>query len=130
MAKNWLNKLLGTTVETDTSVESFYQVSAEEVSEEGTTKMLLIEPRAFSEAQDILTHLKKRVTVVVNLGRVTSEQAKRIIDYLTGATSALEGSIEKIGHGIFLCTPNNVDIEGRISEETTAKKEKNTEVEW
>jgi cell division inhibitor SepF len=130
MAKNWFNKLLGTTPENDTGVENFYQVSTEELSDEGTTKMLLIEPRAFSEAQDILIHLKKRVTVVVNLGRVTSEQAKRIIDYLTGATSALEGGIEKIGHGIFLCTPNNVNIEGRISEETTTKKEKNQEVEW
>ena len=48
----------------------------------GTGKMILLEPRAFSESQQIADHLKKRNTVVVNMKRVTSEQAKRIIDFL------------------------------------------------
>ena len=43
-------------------------------------KMILLEPRAFSESQQIADYLKARNTVVVNLKRVTPEQAKRIID--------------------------------------------------
>ena len=43
--------------------------------------MILLEPRAYSEAQQIADHLKKRNTVVVNLKRVTSDQAKRIMDF-------------------------------------------------
>ena len=44
--------------------------------------MILLEPRAYSESQQIADHLKNRNSVVVNLKRVTSDQAKRIIDFL------------------------------------------------
>ena len=53
-------------------------------NEEGGAKMILLEPRAFSESQQIADHLKRRNTVVVNLNRVTSDQAKRIVDFLSG----------------------------------------------
>jgi len=79
--------------------------------------MILLEPRAYSESQQIADHLKKRNTVVVNLKRVTPEQAKRIIDFLGGTIYAISGKIQKIGGGIFLCTPNNVTIDGKISDD-------------
>ena len=82
-----------------------------------TGKMILLEPRAFSESQQIADHLKKRNTVVVNMKRVTPEHAKRIIDFLSGTVYAIGGDLQKIGVGIFLCTPKNVNVEGSISEE-------------
>lgn len=88
----------------------------------GTGKMILLEPRAFSESQQIADHLKRRNTVVVNMKRVTQEQAKRIIDFLSGTVYAIGGDLQKIGTGIFLCTPKNVNVEGTISEEDTNKK--------
>ena len=94
----------------------------EAVADNSGAKMILLEPRAFSESQQIADHLKKRNTVVINLRRVTSDQAKRIIDFVSGAVYALKGHIEKIGSGIFLCTPNNVNIQGKITSDKEMKE--------
>ena len=80
--------------------------------------MMLLEPRAYSESQQIADYLKGRSAVVVNLKRVTPDQAKRIVDFLYGTIYAIGGSIQKLGGGIFLCTPNNVNVEGKISDES------------
>ena len=103
---------------------SFYEVDTSELesaTSNGGSKMILLEPRAFSESQQIADHLKKRNTVVVNLKRVTSDQAKRIVDFLSGTIYAIGGDLQKIGGGIFLCTPNNINVQGKITEETTGK---------
>lgn len=101
----------------------YYDLKPEEalVENDGNSKMILLEPRAYSEAQQIADHLKMRNTVVVNLKRVTSDQAKRIIDFLAGTIYAISGDLQKIGGGIFLCTPNNINIQGKITEETQGK---------
>lgn len=96
-------------------------------------KMILLEPRAYSESQQIADHLKKKNTVVVNMKRVTPDQAKRIVDFLSGTVYALEGDLQKIGAGIFLCTPKNVDVEGAITDDDDkSKNKKNSDeyIEW
>ena len=55
------------------------------------------------------------------------EQAKRIIDFLSGTVYAIGGDLQKIGVGIFLCTPKNVNVEGSISEEDGNKKQEDIE---
>ena len=120
-----LNKLKGfftgeePEVET-TGEDSFYNVSKEEYHEQNGvagSKMMLLEPRAYSESQQIADYLKNRSAVVVNLKRVTPDQAKRIVDFLYGTIYAIGGDLQKLGGGIFLCTPNNVNVEGKISED-------------
>ena len=103
--------------------DSYYALKPEEALKDnnGGSKMILLEPRAYSESQQIVDHLKNRNTVVVNLKRVTSDQAKRIVDFLSGTIYAIGGDIQKIGGGIFLCTPNNVNIQGSISDERDGK---------
>lgn len=108
----------------------------DEVEEKGKVsanvsgKMILLEPRAFSESQQIADHLKNRNTVVVNMKRVTAEQAKRIIDFLSGTVYALGGDLQKIGTGIFLCTPKDVNVEGAISDdEEKGKKNSKDDVD-
>ena len=115
----------------------YYDLKPEEaVTDEGGAKMILYEPRAYSEAQQIADHLKKRNTVVVNLKRVTSDQAKRIMDFLSGTIYAIKGNIQKIGNGIFLCTPNNINVQGKITDENEKDndkdkdKEDNINYEW
>lgn len=112
--------------ETDNTAEDeYYQTSREEYHEENGiagSKMMLLEPRAYSESQQIADYLKSRNAVVVNLKRVTPDQAKRIVDFLSGTLYAIGGNLQKLGGGIFLCTPNNVDVEGKISDETTVSK--------
>ena len=94
-------------------------------------KMILLEPRAYSESQQIADHLKKKNTVVVNMKRVTPDQAKRIVDFLSGTVYALGGDLQKIGGGIFLCTPKNVNVEGQITDDDDKnKKIKDIDLEW
>ncbi len=102
---------------------AYYTVNTEESLKEndGKNKMILLEPRAYSESQQIADFLKSRNTVVVNLKRVTSDQAKRIVDFLSGTIYAIGGDLQKIGGGIFLCTPNNVNIQGKITDERDGK---------
>jgi FtsZ-interacting cell division protein YlmF len=123
--KKWLKEDetdVFTTEHNDVS-DSYYTLKPEEalLENEGGSKMVLLEPRAYSESQQIADHLKNRNTVVVNLKRVTSDQAKRIIDFLSGTIYAIGGDLQKIGGGIFLCTPNNVNIQGKITDEKTGK---------
>ena len=93
--------------------------------------MILLEPRAFSEAQQIADHLKNRKSVVVNLKRVTSAQAKRIIDFLSGCIYAIGGNMQKIGVGIYLCTPKNVNVQGKITDDNDkAKNNPEDELDW
>ena len=106
----------------ESNEESYYNAEAVTMPS-GTGKMILLEPRAFSESQQIADHLKNRNTVVVNMKRVTSEQAKRIIDFLSGTVYAIGGDLQKIGVGIFLCTPKNVNVEGTISDDDARKQE-------
>ena len=108
--------------------DEYYDMTKEEAySEEGGAKMILLEPRAYSETQQIADHLKKRNTVVVNLKRVTGDQAKRIMDFLSGTIYAIKGDIQKIGGGIFLCTPNNINVQGKITDESEKDREKETD---
>ncbi len=84
--------------------------------------MILLEPRAYSESQQIADYLKSNSSVVVNLKRVTPDQAKRIVDFLSGTIYAIGGDLQKLGGGIFLCTPKNINVEGKISDDSANSK--------
>jgi cell division inhibitor SepF len=81
-----------------------------------SSKVVLVEPRVYAEAQDIADQLKNRKAVVVNLQRIERDQARRIVDFLSGTVYAIGGDIQKVGTDIFLCTPDNVEVSGSISE--------------
>ena len=108
--------------------DRFYTTSKEEVAQQTSlsgNKVMLLEPRAYSESQQIADYLKNRSAVVVNLKRVTPDQAKRIIDFLSGTIYAISGQLQKLGGGIFLATPNNYNIEGTITDEKAEKVARN-----
>jgi len=81
-----------------------------------SSKVILIEPRVYAEAQDISEHLKSKKAVIVNLQRIDKEQGIRIIDFLSGTVYALGGDIQRIGTDIFLCAPDSVEVDGAISD--------------
>lgn len=101
-----------------------YEVEESSSPKSNGNNVILVEPRAYSESQQIADHLKRRNSVVVNLKRVTNDQARRIIDFLSGTLYAIGGDLQKLGNGIYLCTPKNVNVEGRISDEENEKKNK------
>ena len=114
--------------------DEYYEISESEALKEADktgNKMILLEPRAYSEAQQIADHLKNRNSVVVNLKRVTSDQAKRIIDFLSGCIYSIGGKMQKIGIGIYLCTPKNVNIQGKITDDSEkGKNSKSENIDW
>lgn len=135
MALN-LKKMMGLDGD-DSSLQTedeFYTATEEDTKDNkngGGSKMILLEPRAYSESQQIADHLKKRNSVVVNLKRVTSDQAKRIIDFLSGCIYAIGGTMQKVGVGIYLCAPKNVNVQGKITEDSSSlDEEENEEVKW
>ena len=143
MALDKLKGLFGSDEQEEREVspdEEYYSTSREDFHTENGdagSKMMLLEPRAYSESQQIADYLKNRSAVVVNLKRVTPDVAKRIVDFLYGCIYAIGGDLQKLGGGIFLCTPNNVNVEGKISEDANnqstkqnrTKKEKTDEEE-
>ena len=129
MAFEKFKKFVGGDIGEDSN-EYYAQDSFKEVQNAGS-KMILLEPRAFSEAQQIADYLRNRNTVVVNLKRVTSEQAKRIVDFLSGTLYAIGGDLQKLGPGIFLCTPKNINVQGKMTDEEEKKsRTKNDDVEF
>ena len=128
------DKILGKEDLGDTTTEDeFYTMDVAEAYKDNNSegnKMILLEPRAYSESQQIADHLKKRNTVVVNLKRVTAEQAKRIVDFLSGTLYAIGGDLQKLGSGIFLCTPKNINVQGKMTDEEDKKaKTKNDDLD-
>lgn len=99
-------------------------------NKEFKNKTILVEPRAFSEAQQIADYLKAKNQVVVNFKRVTSDVSKRIMDFLNGIVYAIDGTMQKLGPGIVLCAPKGFEIEGNISDDDTKKGSKKDSQDW
>ncbi len=113
--------------------EEYYTINSDETVRKAAdcgNNMILVEPRAYSESQQIADHLKGRNAVVVNFKRVTSDQSKRILDFLTGTLYAIGGSMEKLGTGIYLCTPKNIAVQGKMTEEEGKKASSEDTIEW
>ncbi|MCH4171024.1 MAG: cell division protein SepF [Lactobacillus sp.] len=86
------------------------------------SKIILFEPRVYSDAKEVGTHLLNGRAVIVNFNRIDEKQAGRIIDFLTGTIFAIKGEIQRVGESIFLCTPSKFEIDGSISDIIRDKK--------
>lgn len=73
-------------------------------------KVMLLKPVQFDEAEKIAGHLKKNKPVLLNVENMSTEEAKRTIDFLSGAAYALGGQSQKIGNQIFVFTPAHVSL--------------------
>ena len=80
-----------------------------------TAKIVVYEPRVYSDAKEIGTHLLNNRAVVVNFDRIEPEAATRIVDFLTGTVFAINGEIKRIGEHIFLATPANLLVDGSLA---------------
>ncbi|MFT8491531.1 MAG: cell division protein SepF [Liquorilactobacillus satsumensis] len=78
-------------------------------------KIALFEPRIYSDVKTIATRLLNEQAAVINFQRMDDEQARRVVDFLTGTVFAIEGEIQRVGDNIFLCTPRNFVVEGNVT---------------
>ena len=74
------------------------------------TKVHVVAPGSFSDAQEIGDRLKASQPVIVNLQAVDRELSRRMIDFCSGATYALGGSMDRVADHVFLLTPSNVEV--------------------
>lgn len=80
-------------------------------------KVVVSEPRVFEDVQGLAENLKNRRPVIVNLEKAEPELAKRVVDFISGATYALNGTLQKVGSGIFLVVPSNMDISSDLGDQ-------------
>jgi len=77
-------------------------------------KMVVIEPKGFDECPKLVDNLKAKKPVIINLEKVESDTARKIFDFLSGATYALNGNVQKVANNIFIFAPENVDVTANI----------------
>ncbi len=80
-------------------------------------KLVVIEPKSFDECPKLVDSLKGRRPVIINLENIETETAKKIFDFLSGATYALNGGVQKVASNIFIFAPESVDIASNNQEE-------------
>ncbi|MDF0479433.1 cell division protein SepF [Vagococcus sp. PNs007] len=74
-------------------------------------KVSILEPRTYTESKTIAQCIFRNEIAIVNFHLVDESQARRIVDFLTGAVFALDGDIQRLGGEIFICTPPNTEID-------------------
>ena len=70
----------------------------------------LVIPKSFNDAQQIADKFKDGVPVVLNLQSSETELSKRLIDFASGLTYALDGGMQRVADKVFMLTPRNVDL--------------------
>jgi cell division inhibitor SepF len=70
----------------------------------------LVVPRSFNDAQQIADKFKEAIPVILNLQSTETELSKRLIDFSSGLTYALNGGMQRIADKVFLLTPRNVQV--------------------
>jgi cell division inhibitor SepF len=76
----------------------------------GDVRMHLVIPKSFNDAQQVADKFKQTIPVVLNLQNTDTDLAKRLIDFASGLTYALDGGMQRIAHKVFMLTPRNVQI--------------------
>jgi cell division inhibitor SepF len=84
--------------------------SLEPVAGPGAARVHLVLPRSFNDAQQVADRFKDGVPVILNLQAADQELSKRLIDFGSGLTYALDGGMQRIADKVFLLTPRNVEL--------------------
>ena len=92
----------------------------------GGSEVVVVEPRSFDDAAAIVQHLKDRKIVMLNLHLLDKEQSQRTIDFVCGASQALNGNPKKVGDLVFVFAPSNVTL----SADTSAQQSKFNDSLW
>lgn len=92
----------------------------------GGSEVIVVEPRSFDDAATIVQHLKDRKIVMLNLHLLDKEQSQRTIDFVCGASQALNGNPKKVGDLVFVFAPSNVTL----SADTNTQQSKFNDSLW
>ena len=79
-------------------------------AEPANVRVHLVLPKSFNDAQQVADKFKSDVPVILNLQSSDTDLAKRMIDFSSGLTYALNGGMQRVADKVFLLTPQNVDV--------------------
>jgi cell division inhibitor SepF len=96
--------------ETERSTTSLRPVGGRGNGRSGTDRVHFVAPKNFNEVQDVADKFKDAIPVILNLQNTDHDLSKRLIDFSSGLTYALDGGMQRIADKVFLLTPRNVEV--------------------
>jgi cell division inhibitor SepF len=76
----------------------------------GDVRVHFVAPRSFNDVQDVADKFKQSIPVILNLQGTDTDLSKRLIDFSSGLTYAMDGGMDRIADKVFLLTPRNVEV--------------------
>ena len=86
------------------------------------SKMVITQPTCYEDVTEITDYLTGKKSIIINLEAVNPDDARRILDFLGGATYAVDGNMQKVSKLIYLITPNNIEIENNLDKDNYKTK--------
>jgi cell division inhibitor SepF len=80
------------------------------VPDQRTTRVSVLEPSSFNDAQNLADRFKRQQPVILNLQSVDGDLSRRMVDFCSGLTYALDGNIQSVANRVFLLTPRDVEV--------------------
>ncbi len=87
-----------------------------------SSKMVITQPSCYEDVQEIGEYLRCKKAVIINLENVNKEDGQRILDFMSGATFMIEGTIQKVSNLIYLMTPRCVEIQNDVEKRDYKQK--------
>lgn len=78
------------------------------------SKIVVVKPKCYNDSTQVSDELKARRPVIINVGALDTDEARRVVDFIAGTVYGLDGSMQKVAGGIFLATPSQYDIMGEV----------------
>ena len=94
-----------------------------------SSKMVITQPTCYDEVEGIGEYLKNKKSIIINLENVSKEDARRILDFMSGSAFMVEGTIQKVSNLIYLITPKNVEIQNEL-EQSQYKQQQKMSFSW
>ena len=76
----------------------------------GDVQVHFVAPKSFNDVQNVADKFKDTIPVILNLQGTDTDLSKRLIDFSSGLTYALDGGMQRIADKVFLLTPHNVEV--------------------
>ena len=89
-------------------------------------RMVVIEPKSLDECRKLIDNMRANKPVIINLEKVETDLARKMFDFMSGATYALTGTAQRINQNIYLFAPRNVNIKALVDRATEAGKPTST----
>ncbi len=76
--------------------------------------IVVLKPKCFNSSTEVADQIKQRRPVILDVGGLDPEEARRVVDFIAGTVYGLNGDIQKVSGGIFIATPSSYDIAGEF----------------